>query len=199
VPLRGANETGGEIRLDYDKALVKDAPNVDADGQLSPEEEQALYEHYGRGNDYRPFEGTPDAGPRETVGRDTSGPTTDDAMTRSEEELHVGTERTEVGRARLRKHIVTDTVERTVPVQLEEVRIEREPITEGNVDQALDGPALSEEEHEVTLSAETPVVEKRVVPKERVRIDKDTHVEEQTVQADVRKEEIEADADGRAL
>ena len=84
-----------------------------------------------------------------------------------------------------------------MPVQREEVRIEREPITDGNVDQALDGPAISEEEHEVTLHAEEPVAEKRTVPKERVRLDKETVVEEQQVSEEVRKERIEAEGDAQ--
>ncbi len=66
-------------------------------------------------------------------------------MTRSEERLHVGTERVTAGRARLRKRIVTETETRTVPVSHEELRIEREPITDANAAQAYDGPALSEE------------------------------------------------------
>jgi uncharacterized protein (TIGR02271 family) len=129
------------------------------------------------------------------VGHDTSGPTTDDAMTRSEEEVAVGKRSVETGRAKLRKYVVTENVETTVPVQREEIRVEREPITDGNVDRALDGPAISEEEHEVTLHAEEPVVEKRVVPKERVRLDKDTVMEERTVSEEVRKEQIETDGD----
>jgi uncharacterized protein (TIGR02271 family) len=134
-----------------------------------------------------------------TVGRDTSGPTTDDAMTRSEEELRVGTERRERGRARLRKYVETEQVEKTVPVQREEVRVEREPITDANAGEALDGPEISEEEHEVTLHTEEPVVEKRTVPKERVRLDKDVETSEESVSEEVRKERIEADgeADGR--
>ena len=95
-------------------------------------------------------------------------------MTRSEEELRVGTTERERGRARLRKYVVTEQVERTVPVRREEVRVEREPITDANVDQAMDGPEISEEEHEVVLHEEEAVVEKRVVPKERVRLDKET-------------------------
>jgi uncharacterized protein (TIGR02271 family) len=130
-----------------------------------------------------------------TVGRDVSGPTTDDAMTRSEEELNVGKERREAGRARLRKYVVTENVETTVPVQREEVRLEREPITDANVGAATSGPDLSEEEHEVTLHAEQPVVEKNVVPKERVRLDKDTVTEEERVTENVRKEEIEMEGD----
>ena len=69
----------------------------------------------------------------------------------------------------------------TVPVQREEVRVEREPITDANVDDAIDGPDISEEEHEVTLRAEEPVVEKRAVPKERVRLEKDIDTDEREV------------------
>ena len=131
-----------------------------------------------------------------TVGHDTSGPTTDDAMTRSEEQLHVGTENRETGRARLRKYVVTENVTQTVPVQREEVRVEREPITDANRDAAFDGPAISEEEHEVTLHEERPVVKKEAVPVERVRLDKETVTDEQTVTEEVRKEEIETEGDG---
>jgi uncharacterized protein (TIGR02271 family) len=80
-----------------------------------------------------------------------------------------------------------------VPVQREEVRVEREPITDDNVDQALSGPAISEEEHEVVLREEDPVVEKRVVPKERVRMSKDATTEQAQVSEEVRKERIEAE------
>ena len=59
-----------------------------------------------------------------------------------------------------------------MPVSREEVRVEREPITDANVGNAMDGPAISEEEHEVTLHAERPVVAKEAVPVERVRLDK---------------------------
>ena len=50
VPLEGASAAGDEVRLAYDKATIKDAPNVEADGELSPEEESRLYDHYGRGD-----------------------------------------------------------------------------------------------------------------------------------------------------
>jgi uncharacterized protein (TIGR02271 family) len=210
VPIHDASPSGDDLRVAYEKDQVKDAPNVDPDGELSPEEERRLYQHYGRGDydewttdsedrthatygrDDVDFDRDDDAG---TVGRDTSGPTTDDAMTRSEEELAVGTQRRETGRARLRKWVETENVTETVPVQREEVRLEREPITDANRGDALDGPEISEEEHEVTLHAEEPVVEKRTVPKERVRLDKDVHTDEETVSEEVRKERIEADGD----
>ncbi len=202
VPVQGAEFGGDRVTLAYDKAKVKDAPNVEADGELSPEEEARLYQHYGR--DYQEFSGvdrteTEGRFDREdapgTVGHDTSGPTTDNAMTRSEEELHVGTAAVPVGRARLRKHVVTEHVETTVPVRREEVRLEREPITDANVGDAMDGPAISDEEHEVVLHEEEVVVEKRAVPKERVRMDKQTVTEDQTVSEQLRKEQIEAEGD----
>ena len=191
APIDGATPGDGELRIPYEKSVVKDAPNVDADGELSPQEEQALYAHYQR--DWGQWDdSTPDA-TEGILGTEDRFTHDDDAMTRSEEELAVGTERREAGRARLRKYVVTEQVQKTVPVQREEVRIEREPITDANVDQALDGAEISEAEHEVTLHEEVPVVEKTTVPKERVRLEKDTHVEEQTVTEEVRKERIEAD------
>ena len=71
--------------------------------------------------------------------------------------------------------------------------VEREPITDANLGNAMDGPAISEEEHEVTLHAETPVVAKEAVPVERVRLDKETVTEQATVSEGVRKEQIEVD------
>jgi uncharacterized protein (TIGR02271 family) len=130
-----------------------------------------------------------------TVGHDTSGPTTDQAMTRSEEQLRVGTQQTEAGRARLRKYVVTENVTQTVPVSHEEVRVEREPITDANRPAAHDGPAISEEEHEVVLHAEQPVVQKEAVPVERVKLDTETVTEQQQVSEQVRKEQIETDGD----
>jgi uncharacterized protein (TIGR02271 family) len=201
----------------YDKATIKDAPHADADGELSQREEAELYRHYGldytearsesglprgdgdgdgerRNQSDRSGDPTPDGG-RGVVGNDVGGPETDRAMTRSEEELRVGTTQREAGRARLRKYVVTDNVTQTVPVQREEVRIEREPITDANADDAIDGPAISEDEHEVTLHTEEPVVEKRTVPKERVRLDKDVHTEQRTVSEQIRKEQIDANGD----
>ncbi len=192
VPIGQAASSGDAVRVPFAKNQVNDAPSAEADGELSEEEERALYAHYGR--DFGDFDYDASAD-RRTVGRDTSGPETDGAMTRSEEELAVGKRQVETGRARLRKHVVTERVQTTVPVQREEVRIEREPITDANVGAATDGPALSEEEHEVVLRAEQPVVEKTVVPKERVRLDKDIVTEERQVSEEVRKEQIEVDGE----
>ena len=227
VPLSDATVSDGTLRLPYEKAKVKDAPRIDAEGHLSPAEEEELYRYYGVGTGtagytdttagtaghrdtdttttgtagYRDTDTTTgtagyvdtDTNRHGTVGHDTSGPTTDSAMTRSEEQLRVGTEQVEAGRARLRKYVVTENVTQTVPVSHEEVRIEREPITDANVGNALDGPAISEEEHEVVLHAERPVVAKEAVPVERVRLDTETVTEQETVSESVRKEQIDTD------
>jgi hypothetical protein len=50
-------------------------------------------------------------------------------MTRSEERLRVGTETREAGRARLRKYVVTEHQQVSVPVSREEVTLEHEPVT----------------------------------------------------------------------
>jgi len=200
VPLAQAQDMGDSVQVPYDKQQVTDAPSPQADGQLSQDEEAELYRHYGldysehRSNSGLPA-GTADDTQDDTVGRDTSGPTTDQAMTRSEEELQVGTETRERGRARLRKYVTAETQQVTVPVQREEVRVEREPITDANLDDATSGPAISEEEHEITLHEETPVVDKRAVPKERVRLDTETVTEERQVSEEVRKEQIQVDDD----
>jgi uncharacterized protein (TIGR02271 family) len=197
VPLADADIAGDDLRLPYGKDKVKNAPHIDAEGHLSPAEEEDLYRYYGLGfaDSSAPVADTTS---RNTVGHDTSGPTTDDAMTRSEEQLRVGTQRVEAGRARLRKYVVTENVTQSVPVSREEVVLEREPITEANVGNALDGPAISEEEHEVVLHAERPVVQKDAVPVERVRLDTETVTEQATVTEQVRKEQVEFDADGTA-
>jgi len=202
VPLDDATEEGDGLRVPYEKAVVKDAPRIEDDAELSPAEEDELYSYYRGGS----TTGTAHVGDTgvdttadrdTTVGHDTSGPSTDDAMTRSEERLHVGTEQVETGRARLRKYVVTENQQVEVPVTREEVRVEREPITNANVGQALDGPEISEEEHEVILHEERPVVEKETVPVERVRLDAQTVTETETVNEDVRKEQIDVDGDGR--
>jgi len=197
VPLVDATATGSELSVPYDKALVQAAPHHDPSAELSTQDEADLFTHYGISYGGDTVTAEPATAPAATEGvRDVSGPNTDDAMTRSEERLRVGTERVQTGRARLRKYIVTENVTRTVPVSHEEVRVEREPITDANIGQAMDGPDLSEEVAEVTLHAERPVVAKETVPVERVRLQTETVTEQQQVSEQVRKEQIETEGGG---
>jgi uncharacterized protein (TIGR02271 family) len=202
VPLRGASMDGDDLRVRFSKDRVKDAPNLDPDGHLEPQQEQELFAYYGDGDG----SGNRDARTTTTSGgrlRDDQAdePTRDrgtgaGAMTRSEEELDIERSRREAGRVRLRKHVVTDHVTKTVPVQREEVHVEREPITDGNVQDATSGPDLTEDEHEVVLHEEEVDVEKRTVPKERIRLEKDVHTDEREVSEDLAREEIDVIEDG---
>src|SRR4051794_25863892 len=161
VPVADARVEGDSVTVPFSKDKVKDAPNVDVDaGHLDESEEQRLYAYYAMTPGAGYGGGSPDDLGTQTQGHDTSGPTTDQAMTRSEESLRVGTTTEEAGRARLRKYVTTETETHTVPVRKERAVIEHEPITEANVGAATDGPAISEEEHEIVLHEERPVVEK---------------------------------------
>ncbi|MFE3176404.1 DUF2382 domain-containing protein [Amycolatopsis sp. NPDC059090] len=113
-------------------------------------------------------------------------------VVRSEERLKVGTEEVETGHVRLRKYVVTAEEQVTVPVTHEEVRVEREPITDVK---AAGKAEIGEAEQDVVLHAEKPVVQKETVPVERVRLGTEQVTEEQTVQGKVRKERIDIDDD----
>jgi hypothetical protein len=152
VPLSAAEPAGDDLRVPFDKDHVKDAPNVDPDAQLSDEEEDALFRHYGMRDADEPAQGTADEAPAE-AGAEAPGRTAAEAspetgaeapaeepspepspqatsgegaeMIRSEEEVAVtGTRRRATGKARLKKYVVTDHVTKKVPVKREEVRVE---------------------------------------------------------------------------
>jgi uncharacterized protein (TIGR02271 family) len=118
-------------------------------------------------------------------------PSTHQDMVRSEEELEVGTEQARRGRAGVRKRVVSERVDRTVPVEREELRVEREPIPEG--ERRRQGAGIAEDEHTIELHEERPVVEKQVVPKERIRVGKEVVTDEEHVSEELRKEEVDVD------
>jgi uncharacterized protein (TIGR02271 family) len=178
VPLQPVELRDGEVVVPFEKERVVNAPNVDvrAAAHLSEQDEARLYEYYSMSQPGAP------AG--------SAIPPTDNAMTRSEEELRVGKKRREAGRVHLRKYVVTEEEQRTVPVRKETVRLEREPITDANRAAAMSGPDIAEADHEVIRHEEEPVVSTKTVPKERVRLTTDETTEQQTVGGKVRKERI---------
>jgi uncharacterized protein (TIGR02271 family) len=214
VPLAAARLERDRLVVGVTKDQVSGAPQADADGRISERDEVEIYRYYGLSGaesgsagyetgaagvaayetDDRVYGRGDDAsGHDRSAGHDTSGPKTDEAMTRSEERLVPGTQTTETGRARLRKYVVTETQQVDVPVSHEEVRLEREPITDANRDAAYSGGEITEEEHEVTLKAERPVVGTETEAVERVRLGKETVSDTETVSGEVRKEQIELD------
>ena len=132
----------------------------------------------------------------------------DDAMTRSEERLVASTEVYPVGRARLRKYVVTEDVQITVQVRREELRVEQEPIPEGSRELVADPDVFGPDEvfggptggtvFEIVLHEERPVVTTEIVPVQRVRLTKVVHTDEQIISGTVRKERIEAELPGQA-
>ncbi|MPV38301.1 DUF2382 domain-containing protein [Georgenia subflava] len=207
VPVDRATVQGEDIHVPYSKDMVKDAPRVEADHHLSVAEEDELYSYYGleTGTGGYDTTGIADTGTAGTAGTGYGTDTTagvgagvgatdtdrDASVVRSEEKVDVGTRRRETGKARLRKFTVTENVTKTVPVTREEVRIEREPITDADTTTG----AFGDDEAEVTLHEDEVVTEKETVPVERVSLDKDTVTEDRQVTEEVRKEQVDTDID----
>jgi uncharacterized protein (TIGR02271 family) len=213
VPLEGARLEGNDIVVPYNKNQVKDAPRIDADRPLEPAEEDRLYQHYrmDSGRTYTDADtadaasatrqdasGTDRAETRDatgTAGYGTATPTTDAATPPTTRQDTTGIDRAETrdatGRGRLRKYVTTETVTRTVPVQREEVRIEREPIAEEDRDEVSNRPASDDE---VILHEERVIVTKETVPVERVRIVTETVADEVTIREKVHKEHFDGES-----
>jgi uncharacterized protein (TIGR02271 family) len=195
VPIQGASSEDDDLAVPYSKNQVKEAPNAEPDGRLTQEEEARLYSHYGlRYGERRSDSGLPEGG-RTTKGDAGTRTQRDTAMTRSEEEMVAGKRKEAKGKVRLVKYVETEHVNVTVPVTRERAKLVTEPITDANRDEALRGKDIKEGVHEETLYEEEPVVEKRTVPKERVRLEKETVTDEERVEGEVRKERIRTEGD----
>jgi len=173
VPFEGAAPGGDGLTVSYPADQVRNAPDVDRD-EISHELEQQLYEYYGLSS-----------GPQQQA---TGG----DGVIRSEEELQVGKREVEAGRMRLRKWVETEPVELDLELRREVARVRTEAI-----DQPVSDAELGDEEIEVPLRAEEPVVAKQTVAKERVSVDRDIEVEQRRVTDEVRKERVEVETDDR--
>ena len=225
VPVKGARQDGDRVVLPYTKDVIKDAPKVDADQHLSPAEEEELYRYYELNYDDGRTAGTDRdrttaaagtagvagtaAADRDVVDRDVADRDRDAvdqdrrdvaatagdeaSVVRHEERLNVGTQEREAGHARLRKYVVTDHETVDVPVEREEVTVERTPINDTNA--RVDNGTIGEEEVDVTLHEERPVVQKETVAVEEVGLNKQTVQETQRVEADVRKEQVDVETD----
>ena len=108
-------------------------------------------------------------------------------LTLSEEQLAVGKRQVQAGEAAVRKTVETEHVRKTVPVEREEVIVERRPLSPN----ASADVQIGEDEIRVPLSREEVVAEKRAVPVEEVVLKKRTVTEEQEIEADLRRERID--------
>lgn len=185
---------GGEepaIRVPYTKEKVKDAPQVGGDW-ISEEQEQQVYAYYG----IKPTTEHSDTQlPRaETTTHErptaptTRGDSDEISMGRSEEELRVGKREVDAGRVRLRKWVETEPVSEDVELRRETAQVERH-----QVNQPVSGAEIGEEEAEMRLHREEPVVGKETVEKERIDVHREEVVEHEQARADLRKEQVEVD------
>ncbi|MBG6225107.1 stress response protein YsnF [Arthrobacter sp. CAN_A2] len=228
APLRDATLDGQDVRLPYPHSTVYDSPKMSQDGHLSPEEEQHLLRYYGliaAATDGDSGPAVSSSGDRSSradtrggrsdidAGRSDAfaGSADDDevSMTRSEEQLRVGTELRETERVRLVKRVVTEDVTMTVQIRREELVVERVPVQDGAplyddgagtfskaererlyaaVETAFNGDVV-----EMVLYEEKPRIEVDVVPIERVRISREARTQDETVTGQVRKEVIETE------
>ena len=210
VPLRGHTLRDGELHLAFPKDRINDAPDLDENGHLTTEDQDAFYRHYGltETKDVTTYDtgrhaaagaaGAGAAGERrdvkdvETDAAAAGAAATDkDAIIRSEEQLNVEKDRVESGQVRLRKYVVNETETVEVPVEREEVRVVREPITDA--DRANFDGKIGEQEASVTLHEERVNVNKESVPVEKVSLEKDTVQDTERVSEELRKERFDTD------
>ncbi|HEY8489897.1 MAG TPA: PRC and DUF2382 domain-containing protein [Dehalococcoidia bacterium] len=199
VPVEGARIQEGEqaaVQVPYSKDQVKDTPEVPAD-QIPEETERELYRHYGlqpsreRSETQLPGGGAPAPEARGEPPPGHHGFTQGEAsMTRSEEELRVGKRPVDRGRARLRKWVETEPASEEVELTEERARVTREPMNE-----PASGAQIGEQEAEVTLHGEEPVVGKETVAKERVTLEREEETRRETVGDEVRKERVDVEGD----
>jgi uncharacterized protein (TIGR02271 family) len=190
VPVEGAAAKGDGLIVAYSKQQVKDSPDID-DDELSEQSEADLAAYYGLAYSKRHSQsGLVEGANQLTTGSGRRRRDEDQAVTRSEEEIEVGKRPVEVGTARLKKWVETEPVALDVELRREVARVTRK-----RIDQPVGDHHFSEEEVEMPLHREKPVVQKRTVAKERVGLEKDVRNEKQTVKDELKKERVDVEGD----
>jgi uncharacterized protein (TIGR02271 family) len=203
VPLAGAEFQDGEdpaIRVHYSKDRVQDAPDAEGDW-ISEEDERRLYNYYSLPySERRSKTQLPEGEMREqhqhlTDEREEEHqhlvtPHGEVTTSRHEEELQVGKREVEYGRVRLRKWVETEAVTEEVELRRETAFVERQP-----VNRPASGTAIGEEEVEMPLHREEPVVSKETVEREQITVHPEEEIEEETVHGEVRRERVEVEED----
>ena len=186
VPVQGAQLSDDGLMVAYTKDKVKDSPDIDED-EISQQGEADLAAYYGVGYSKRRSQTGLTEGGRQAQARPDDA---DQSVTRAEEEVEVGKRQVDAGSARLRKWVETEPVSLDVELKQEVARVTRE-----RVDQPVGEHEFGEDEVEMPLHAEKPVVQKQTVAKERIGLQKDVETETQTVEDEVRKEHVEVEGD----
>jgi PRC-barrel domain/Domain of unknown function (DUF2382) len=173
VPLAEVREVGDELQVPHQRSQIKQAPNIEPDGQLTAAEEAELYRHYGldydtvtldsgapagrlleseqgRGDGRDELSATGDGEPVEPAGQDrlpvgegVSRPFVYETPGRPAG--GAGTRRRQPGQVRLRRYLVTEVVTETEAGQRHEVRVHSEPVSDAEVDAARAAPDRQDE------------------------------------------------------
>jgi uncharacterized protein (TIGR02271 family) len=190
VPVKGAAAKDDGLVVPYSKQQVKDSPDI-AEDEISQQCEADLAAYYGLGySKQRTRTGGVEGAKQPPTGSGRRGRDDDQAVTRAEEEIEVGKRSVEVGKARLKKWVETEPVALDVELEREVAHVTRE-----RIDQPVGDHDFSEEEVEMPLHREKPVVQKRAVAKERVGLEKEVQTEKQTVKDELKKERVEVEGD----
>src|SRR3990170_577109 len=219
--LTRVDEEGHRIEVTVDKAKVKESPSFNDDEDITPQYENEVRSRYGLGaaqgasdrgtygDYYADKEHEGEVGPgmrmgdtetgefrghsRDQEGVNQPGDDLEDEdelrVQRTEEELRAGTREREAGQVNVRKRVRTDREQISVPTRHEEVSVERVPVEGREASEA----EIGDDEVVMPVTEEEVVVEKRPVAKEEIRVRKDAVQDEEVVEEDVRKEEVDVD------
>jgi uncharacterized protein (TIGR02271 family) len=194
VPAHGVsvNPEHELIRLPYAEEDVKNAPSYDPDNDLDSTTQREVFDYYrSRGGQFPEMESRrateqPRTGQTARAGQETSIPL-------HEEHIRAGKREVEGGGVRLRKIVRTETVQKPVEIQREDVIIERVP--PGH--QTPSKEAFKSEDIFIPLRREEAVIEKERRVSGEVRARKTSTTERQTVSGEVRKEDVEVEREPR--
>ena len=199
IPVVNAQIGDGTIQVPYGEDQVKGAPSFGTDDELTPDQEDGIYQYYGLDRSTAPSPtGLPPGGGTATEtgmadagsARDTAALADEERVRLHEEELQVGKRQVEAGRARIRKVVRTEHQEVPVELRQENVEIERVPAS------GEPGPhAFEEREIDVPIMREEPVVSKEAHATGEVRVGKDVQAETREVGGEVRREDVQVDRD----
>jgi uncharacterized protein (TIGR02271 family) len=161
---------------------VRRVPLLWSFGAEAPGPERSILAYEGRS------EHPPDDDPVGSVAEESVVLQEDLRVQRSEEALRAGVREREAGQVNVKKSVRTEREVVRVPKRREEVVIERMPV-DGEATEAQ----IGEDEVVVQVFEEEVVVSKKIVLKEEIRIRKRVAWDEEAVEVDLRKEEVEID------
>lgn len=107
-------------------------------------------------------------------------------ITRSEEELRVGTRERKAGEVEVKKHVEIEQVRTPVTTHRQEVEVERRPATGENA-----SGRMGDQEVVIPVTQEEVIVEKRPRVKEEIVVRTRDVADREIVEEDVRKERVE--------